>query len=421
MAQRSKSCLDHTPNYGLSGRPDCLTIKLYYNGEMKSGLHYKEYIGGQFEYFDYVDRDILGMIELWGYAEDVGCKDKQSIKFWHKFGETLKDERYLENDIDVMGIIPHIPSNYEVEIYIEQNDGASSQTGLGSILIRMETCVRESEMYNNVDEDVNEFDESDYDFDEDDRLFENFVDHDAGASKEKILTGIPCKHAVCALWCKHEDAEAFVSHYYTTEAYKKCYWRSIMPMNGPDLWPDCEFLPPLPPIYNKNKAGRPAKLRRREPDEPPAKSHTKLKASRRQNKCKSCGQLGHNQRTCTNDRNTQQEATSQQSNAQPTYRDSVLNPKEKLQVKRPSTIGIQIGGISNTLSNVNVDQSTIIQKPVFVKDGRNYTTVSRLRSISIDPRTHVQSASQPVSKPICGPNISNKKRIVSSQISVSKK
>ncbi|KAG6491634.1 hypothetical protein ZIOFF_046569 [Zingiber officinale] len=106
------------------------------------------------------------------------------------------------------------------------------------------------------------------------------------------LTGIPCKHALCALWCKHEDVEAFVSHYYKNEACKKCYSRSIMSINGPDLWPDCVFPPPLPPAYNKNKAGRPAKLRRREPDEPPAKCHTKLKAPHRQNKCKRCGHLG---------------------------------------------------------------------------------------------------------------------------------
>ncbi|XP_073129313.1 uncharacterized protein [Henckelia pumila] len=144
---------------------------------MKSGLEYKEYIGGQFEYFDYVDRDKLGMIELWGYAEDVGCPDK-CIKFWHKFGENLKDGRYLENDIDVMDIIPHIPKNYEVEIYIERNDGASSQMGLGSILIRMETGIGESEIHNHDSEveDVDAFNESDYELDE---LFDTFIDCDA--------------------------------------------------------------------------------------------------------------------------------------------------------------------------------------------------------------------------------------------------
>ncbi|XP_042460517.1 uncharacterized protein LOC122044034 [Zingiber officinale] len=210
------------------------------------------------------------------------------------------------------------------------------------------------------------------------------------------LTGIPCKHALCALWCKHEDVEAFVSHYYKTEAYKKYYSRSIMSINVPDLWPDCLFPPPLPPVNNKNKAGKPTKLRRREPDEPPAKCHTKLKAPHRQNKCKRCGHLGHNQRACTDDRNTQQE------------------------VKKPNRIEIQIGGSSNTLSNVNVDQSTIIQTPVFVKGGRNYITISRLRSISSDLRRQVQSMSQPVSKLRSGPNIS-KKRITSSQSSVIKK
>ncbi|XP_042472486.1 uncharacterized protein LOC122055169 [Zingiber officinale] len=132
------------------------------------------------------------------------------------------------------------------------------------------------------------------------------------------------------------DTEAFVSHYYKTEAYKKCYSRSIMPINGPDLWLDFVFPPPLPPV------------------------------------------------------------------------------------KRPNRIEIQIGGSSNTLSNVNVDQSTIIQTPVYVKGGRNYTTISRLRSISSDSRRQVQSMSQPVLKTRSGTNIS-KKRITSSQSSVIKK
>lgn len=49
-----------------------------------------------------------------------------------------------------------------------------------------------------------------------------------------------------------------------------------MPINGPDLWLECEFPPPLPAIY-KGKVGKPAKLRRRERDEPPASSCTKLR------------------------------------------------------------------------------------------------------------------------------------------------
>ncbi|XP_073152770.1 uncharacterized protein [Henckelia pumila] len=89
------------------------------------------------------------------------------------------------------------------------------------------------------------------------------------------LTGIPCQHAVCAIWCNNGDPEDYVHRYYWIETYKRCYEKLILPINGPELWPECELPPPLPPVYLE-KVGRPAKLRRRERDEPPASSQTKF-------------------------------------------------------------------------------------------------------------------------------------------------
>ncbi|XP_075504457.1 uncharacterized protein LOC142541888 [Primulina tabacum] len=80
------------------------------------------------------------------------------------------------------------------------------------------------------------------------------------------LTGIPCPHAVCAIWCKQENPEAYL-------------------------------VPPLQPIY-KEKVGRPAKLRRRQPDEVPASRQSKLRGVKRNNKCRTCGGFGHNRRSC---------------------------------------------------------------------------------------------------------------------------
>ncbi|XP_073269882.1 uncharacterized protein [Primulina huaijiensis] len=111
------------------------------------------------------------------------------------------------------------------------------------------------------------------------------------------LTGIPCEHAVCAIWCKQENPEAYVHRFYSVLKYKQCYSRFIMPINGPALWPECQLTPPLPPIY-KEKVGRPAKLRRRQPDEVPASRQSKLKGVKRNNKCRTCGGFGHNQKSC---------------------------------------------------------------------------------------------------------------------------
>ncbi|XP_075473312.1 uncharacterized protein LOC142504315 [Primulina tabacum] len=111
------------------------------------------------------------------------------------------------------------------------------------------------------------------------------------------LTGIPCPHAVCAIWCKQESPETYVHHFYSVLKYKQCYSRSIMPINGPALWLECHLVPSLPPMY-KEKVGRPAKLRRRQPDEVPASRQSKLKGVKRNNKCRTCGGFGHNQRSC---------------------------------------------------------------------------------------------------------------------------
>lgn len=199
------------------------------------------------------------------------------------------------------------------------------------------------------------------------------------------LTGIPCKHAVCAIWCKKDDPEAYVHPFYLVETYRRCNASRIMSVNGPDLWPQCYLPPPLPPRYEE-KVGRPEKLRRREADEPPPFKN-KLKGVTKFTKCKICGGSGHNKRTCNRNDNvqhkkaTQQESTTQQSRTVPDKVVSNLRKPQKLPVKR-SQIGVHIEGSSCSISSINVNQSVNIHKPAFMKGGINFTTVSRLRSSS---------------------------------------
>ncbi|KAG6525668.1 hypothetical protein ZIOFF_015634 [Zingiber officinale] len=143
------------------------------------------------------------------------------------------------------------------------------------------------------------------------------------------LTGIPCKHAVCAIWCKKDDPEAYVHPYYLVETYKRCYAARIMPINGPDLWPQCDLTPPLPPVYKEN-VGRPAKLRRRELDEPPP-SENKLRGVKKFTKCKLCGGSRHNKRTCNRTENVQHQEA----------------------VKRARQVGVNIEGNSGSISLIN--------------------------------------------------------------------
>ncbi|XP_075481378.1 uncharacterized protein LOC142522108 [Primulina tabacum] len=251
------------------------------------------------------------------------------------------------------------------------------------------------------------------------------------------LTGIPCAHAVCAIWCKQENPEDYVHRFYSVLKYKQCYSRSIMPINGPALWPECQFTPPLPPIY-KEKVGRPAKLRRRQPDEVPASRQSKLKGVKRNNKCRTCGGFGHNQMSCnitkasgldkpTQENNemdrgqiqtpqnynemdigdiesapqtcneaefvatgqgntTSDESEKFISNKTVERGEAAFKKRKKLQVVRQQESGVTITGSSNRISSVNVEKVLNKQTHVIVKGGRNFVTVSSLRASLDDQR-----------------------------------
>ncbi|KAL0350106.1 UNVERIFIED_CONTAM: hypothetical protein Sradi_4159800 [Sesamum radiatum] len=118
------------------------------------------------------------------------------------------------------------------------------------------------------------------------------------------LTGIPCKHALCAILCDNGNPEEYVHDCYTVDTFLKVYEHSIKLMNGLELWEKTGYIPPLPPKFRKG-VGRPKKLRRREVDEPAQKQKKKsrgmkerLKRQQGTVKCKGCGLGKHNIKTC---------------------------------------------------------------------------------------------------------------------------
>lgn len=113
------------------------------------------------------------------------------------------------------------------------------------------------------------------------------------------LSGIPCKHACSAIWCRNEEPESYVHSCYSVETYLKVYEPPILGFNGPELWPKSALDPPLPPNYIE-KVGRPQIIRRREPDEPPAAASNphRLLGIKRRNKCRTCGGTNHNSASC---------------------------------------------------------------------------------------------------------------------------
>ncbi|XP_071901078.1 uncharacterized protein [Coffea arabica] len=114
------------------------------------------------------------------------------------------------------------------------------------------------------------------------------------------LTGIPCPHAIAALWLAKKDPMLYLSNWYTVETYLKCYEGAICPMNGEGNWEKTDVDGPKPPLYGKT-AGRPKKQRRRTADEDQQEKEKKAKKMSRVGqviRCKYCLQKGHNVRSC---------------------------------------------------------------------------------------------------------------------------
>ncbi|XP_031116762.1 uncharacterized protein LOC116020425 [Ipomoea triloba] len=117
------------------------------------------------------------------------------------------------------------------------------------------------------------------------------------------LTGIPCKHALCAIWKKYGKGAVFdyVHPCYSKQTYLEIYSGTINPMAGPPEWPRCDRTPPLPHVYSA-KVGRPKKLRKKSADE---LSQDGLKVCRKHIPlhCSVCREAGQNSRKCPSNPN----------------------------------------------------------------------------------------------------------------------
>ncbi|XP_021746632.1 uncharacterized protein LOC110712475 [Chenopodium quinoa] len=60
------------------------------------------------------------------------------------------------------------------------------------------------------------------------------------------VSGIPCKHAIVAIWNKVDEPENYVNDYFKKTTYMKAYDFLLEPLNGPQEWPrsDDVVLPP---------------------------------------------------------------------------------------------------------------------------------------------------------------------------------
>lgn len=73
------------------------------------------------------------------------------------------------------------------------------------------------------------------------------------------ISGIPCQHAIAAIYTKEQDPALYVDDYYSQEKYLLAYGHIIHPIAGEDYWPHKDA--PLEPPPYKAQPGRPKKVR----------------------------------------------------------------------------------------------------------------------------------------------------------------
>ncbi|GKD15472.1 mutator type transposase, partial [Tanacetum coccineum] len=120
------------------------------------------------------------------------------------------------------------------------------------------------------------------------------------------LTGIPCKHAVAAIWNIAENGlepgipETWVHESYWLTTWEEMYRFKINPCNGPDLWPPSNSPITLTPSDYHTPIGRPPKKRNKSATElyDNMVKDDKLSRAGKTVTCNKCGQKDHNSRSC---------------------------------------------------------------------------------------------------------------------------
>jgi hypothetical protein len=110
------------------------------------------------------------------------------------------------------------------------------------------------------------------------------------------LAGLPCCHAICAIYKCGKTIDEFIDNCYSIEAFNRIYEHCLEPVEGEDKWPVSPKPRPQAPGYVR-MPGRPKKNdRRREEGEAP--KGKKMSRAGIVITCSFCGVTGHNKSGC---------------------------------------------------------------------------------------------------------------------------
>ncbi|WCJ20294.1 hypothetical protein M5689_002536 [Euphorbia peplus] len=109
------------------------------------------------------------------------------------------------------------------------------------------------------------------------------------------ISGIPCIHAVSAIFKNGEKPEAYVNKYFMKSTYLAVHQHVFNPVPSHEEWEKTEY-PDIHPWVVTKPPGRPKKRRIRQPDEP--RNPYRVPRAGGFIRCGKCHQQGHNAKGC---------------------------------------------------------------------------------------------------------------------------
>ena len=110
------------------------------------------------------------------------------------------------------------------------------------------------------------------------------------------LTGLPCNHAVSAIYKASQHPEDFVSDFFKKTFYLKSYNPVFQPTPGQHAWTKTNTVDIMPPAFKDHLKGRRAEKRRKGKFEVPAPKETSRMATIT---CSNCKLQGHKYTSCS--------------------------------------------------------------------------------------------------------------------------
>ena len=111
------------------------------------------------------------------------------------------------------------------------------------------------------------------------------------------LAGLPCCHAICAIYKSGRKVEDFIDKCYYIDTFKKNYEHCLQPVEGEESWPVSQNPRPVAPGYIAMPGAR-KKNNDRKREEGEAPKGKKLSKHGIQITSGSCGGQGHNKTSC---------------------------------------------------------------------------------------------------------------------------